>query len=663
MTEFMRLELRKNRLLAWGLGAAFLASLPLAALGTRLGGHPVADVLNAALLFWTLGGLPLFGVLIGASSGVGLRSEPNESAEAVLPLSPLHRTSGALVAGALRLAALAALVLAVAWLISPAWRSILFEPARHIIFTDRPPAPPFVRPLFWSLPFSLGYLLLLSFICAYAMRQGVVGGAFGFLLAACTAACLALGWQLEEEHFRTLRFTPIGIAVMAVALAGAVAALRWTAPWVGRDARLGLRGAALTVLGLAAGALASAAAFQLSVQTIRRSTQFIDLGYMPFTSQTLSPHDTMMARPTDRGTTLRTIDDDIFWVTQEGAVTRLLHGEPKDLWAILGYTWTDVESMVWDSDGDLWLMRLPHRWEGGRQELWRGRPESELTLHARLQSGDGGRLVQIGGEVGLSKSESVDFSMTRSREYWATLPLKDGKPRWQEIGDLEAFAAKRLLEQGLAGRLDASRKLLSRRTPGGGSVTCRFPAAASESPGIVLPHAVGPKGPVFFMRIIPDGDGVPFTAACMPDGQVRTGWAGKARYLHAMDRTPQGAVWTWFNLGRLGIAEPDGTFHGLLDMRPAFRDILMLPGTEGYLPKLVHNEGTTLWLLAHQRWLVKVDGSAGTVLARWELPPDPVPDDIYHPVLHPVEGGVFVHDGRALHLVDWEGRRRRIRVP
>lgn len=161
--DFARLTLAKNRRGLWVLAAVFLASLPLGAWIGGNSGHPGRTGLEVAVILWAVAGLPLLAVFLGASTAEEVRSTPARESEALLPGSHLERALGALLGAAAQLALLAALVGAA---------GALLIPEKF----------PLTAALLLALPY-LGTALLYSFVCVFAVGQGLLGVALGIGLA------------------------------------------------------------------------------------------------------------------------------------------------------------------------------------------------------------------------------------------------------------------------------------------------------------------------------------------------------------------------------------------------------------------------------------------------------------------------------------------------
>ncbi len=223
-----RLEVRKHRLMLGGVAGAFLVSLPLAALSSRVYGIAAASAIDGILTLWTLFGLPLAAAIYGATAGAGLRETGAEEAEAPLPVPALYRLRGALANAASGFLVLFTLVMGV-WFVRVQGASS---------------ATP--ETLAAAAPFSAALeltVLAASFIVGYASRHAVLAGLSGLtlgLVAFLPAGGAALvSWTFSDR-------VPLGvsgwglIAALGLGAPSAVlAAGRLILPRLARSARIG----------------------------------------------------------------------------------------------------------------------------------------------------------------------------------------------------------------------------------------------------------------------------------------------------------------------------------------------------------------------------------------------------------------------------------------
>ena len=178
----LSLELRKNRLSAASVTAAFLVTLPVARLVASVTGMEPAKALEAILIGWMLLGSPFAAALIASSVGAQTGSRTESDAEALLPVSPARRAGASLGAALLLLAAVTTLLVASAWALG----------ALTPFLVSRDPAMNWARP-FWEdsamaplFLFTLVDALLGCWLLSYVLGHAVAGGLLGSALTTAT---------------------------------------------------------------------------------------------------------------------------------------------------------------------------------------------------------------------------------------------------------------------------------------------------------------------------------------------------------------------------------------------------------------------------------------------------------------------------------------------
>ena len=261
MIDFAMLELRKNRRTLLGIAGVFAASLPLEAWALRaLACYPFLAGVNVAGRLWIALGLPGLALLLGSSAGAALRRESSRGTEDALPISPYRRAWTALAAAALQEGILITLFVLAEALISslPGQR----EWGAHML------------PLMgwgWQacgLLFFSMCALIASFICAYAVNSGVLGGLAGLGLTVLPALLLLPGFLIPLmgpilESFNLAASLASAVyqqpwrmlPALALTAAGFAFALNWTVTRVERAQGAGWVRAAAVVAALVSGPL------------------------------------------------------------------------------------------------------------------------------------------------------------------------------------------------------------------------------------------------------------------------------------------------------------------------------------------------------------------------------------------------------------------------
>jgi hypothetical protein len=235
--SYVLLEARRNRLLylAWPL--VIVASLPFGACIASASAYPPAGGVSAAVLAWTVGGLPLTAVLFGAVAGVGLRGRAEED-DAALPLAPRTRALAALSAAAAALAFSAAVVGLLATLVFPdaSWSA---------------------GPLGYALgSFALSGVMSLAFLGSFLLSNAVIGSAAGLLAGLAAIAPFLYAFYSYQGSVLALIFAAAGVTLAPLG------ALLQIVPRVSRSFRWTGRALALAAFLAAAGYGAAAVAMK-----------------------------------------------------------------------------------------------------------------------------------------------------------------------------------------------------------------------------------------------------------------------------------------------------------------------------------------------------------------------------------------------------------------
>lgn len=628
MRDFATLQLRKNWLAGAGLTAAFALNFPLGALIASRTGSTPGEVYRGLLLFWTLMGLPISALLIGATSGASLRLEPQRSADEPLPLSPRARLAGGLLAAAVQLAGVGAVVLAAELLLSPGLRAALSGP-----FTF---ATPFLKPLLNLLGLMLGAGLLLSFALGYALKHALAGGLLAAVAVAATAFPLSAGLALEDAIGSRAAFAGFALLAGAAALAGPLWALGRLAGWGERGARLGRRGWAAVVAGLAGGALLSLFLFELGSGRAARSLRFVD--------GRLWRDDPLHAIPVpDGGALLSGLGGSIVHVDGAGRRTRLLEPSRRTLWELF-LAGIDREQAAWDRDGRLCV--LSDLFTDAGSALHCGRPASGLARVAVLPRALGVYRIESFGD-GLVLFGWRSVATDRSRHRHAVIPKngaeslvwREGEPR------TDALLGELGYRGGSAAKLSADRHRVSAK----GAPDCLLPGRAVINPLIhpYLPvRRLGTRA--VFTTPVELARGERALAVC-EGGRARLEWRGDADANFALRMTADGTLWGWRDGRTLHLAGADG-FQPPLPLDAAL-------WSAQKFPELLRRAEGSLWILAGQQ-LRRVDEKDGRLLESWPLPNMERLRGEHERAHRVIETGLLVHDGRRLWLIDWNGKRK-----
>ena len=363
MKTYFLLSLRKARLAAAGLLAAFVFSLLIAPRSGRSAGVAPRQALDAALLFWAVLGVPLAALILGGSGGAETRA--GADLEAPLPLSPTRRALGALAAAAVILVGLTAVIAAVAAALGSDWRHAA------TIF-------PMLAAYLWVVGLVALYALILSFGTAFAIGNGVAGGLIGAILAVLTNAFLFGAFIFHLVSASPDSFPLMTCICAAVAMA---TALRFTVSSARESRRASsrwlprLRRGALLLSGVAFAAFFSRIWIERFVDHLKPFDGLV--GFV-----TLTPQGEMKTdrRPLDGGRLLSSLNGRVVWDAPD-RMTTLVPARSKRAEDSLGSHLAWAGDLYRMKDGSLWLVR---RSAAGRTELWGGRTLGPLALKATL---------------------------------------------------------------------------------------------------------------------------------------------------------------------------------------------------------------------------------------------------------------------------------------
>lgn len=634
--DYILLELRKNRLIFIGLTGSFFVSLPLMALAWARSRYPAAQGIDATLAFWTLLGLPGAALLFGGASGAELRSESAESAEGPLPLSPLGRVGGALTACGFHLALLAVLVVLLSFAASPAWRSVFLERSNSV---------PLAQPFFLLLTFTLTDLLILSFVASYCLRSGILGGLLGILLGGLTTLCLVVGLALEIPFRERSSFAGASAWVAAAALGGGLFALCSAASLMERRRR----SSTMRILGIAAGlglgTLSAYAILSRSFESLFQSMYLYHSRSVRFKGEGLSDTELFPAarKASAQGVLMMSMDGKLDWIKPSGDRATLLRGERRTLGDFLVRPhWDSIKSTAWDKDGRLWVMTRP---DTAEYEIWSGPAQGPLTLYRRNQDKNWlDSFARSEGELGMLSWSSRSWN-------FAELPRPGAPPRWRNVGpDRGEFLMRGWVRTGWAATLGEDRASLIHAPQSGRETRWRLPGKAlSSRQKHVLAAMVG--GKKAFMVPVRRAGGAAL-AVCRPGGACALEWPSDAEASYDLSSNPDGSLWGRRDRRTLQVVSAEGRF-----LPP-----LRLADASGAGPqvgaRVLRASGGHVWMVLNHAHLVKLDAETGKPLNQWPLPDTSILRRERESSLHVAEDGFFMHTGKRLFFIGWDGRAK-----
>ena len=635
MMSMTALELRKNRLVFIGLAAAFALSLPLGALIGKRSLFSAMTGVHAALAFWCTLGLPALAVLLGAAAGAGLRSEPEASAEAPLPVSPPARVFAAWSSSLLHMALLAGLVLSIAFILGPrlsadkdwgrfSWE--LFESFR----------------LYLSLlAFTLLLTLSAGLLFAYLFGHGVLGGLLAVGLGAAAAAAVGAAFILRLFFPNSVGWDLLPEAGMLAAISLVLAAIRSAAPAVELRPVRAWAASALSGMLAAAAVAACALAFLHMLERVVHAGRIIEPEFLGDWSGMGEDG------PRARGVFLTDREGSVAWVTQDGSERVLVRGEERKLRHLLDRPfWFPIRSAAWTPDGDLWVLRKAGLGPTERWELLRGKSGQEIKRILALPEGHMDLILDWRDAQTVLTGTVYGQPDGKWGYRYARIPATGGQVRWEPVPAVRGAAGVRGSEPPLA-RLNSDLRALSRKW-----------GIPDSSRRPLSPLKLGSQGGTLTSVLLKDGSRA--LAEHRKDGTLRQHWRGHVEKDFAPWTLPDGTRWAWGAKENLLILPREGT---PLEPVPLEKTLAGLRSEGPGLwrkPWVIRRESGRLWLLAGVA-LLQIEESSGSLLKRVDLPTRKLDVRDDRSGFHVAADGVFYHDGRSLHFMDWEGRLKRLR--
>jgi len=618
------LELRKNRLTLIGLAAVFVLVPPLSVLVAPRAGLGLMAAVEAGLVLWTLAGLPLAAVFLGATAGAGLRTAAAREAEAHLPASAVSRVARGLLGALLQFLILTSVTAVLCAAVSPTWRGGVLG------IGESPQVWANIAPMRGLLLFLSLDLLAGSFLAAYALGHALAGGLLGTVLSAGQGLALGLGIQYSVIFGdRVEPFAPLALFVAVIGLAAKAFALRPLSSRFEREKPLGLGGAAVVGFLLCAGLFSSWAAEEGAYARLRSSLRLFEPGLRTmFLSLGRSPEEAAAAlTPAVRqaGGLATTVAGGLYWIAPDGRTARLLSDAPVGRLTIFTAYETLIESAVWDSEGKLFVIRRVREASGDKRQGWSGVPSQGLSP-TDPERGEASEIVRENGKVGFKFRKPGMFAL------------------------MSLFAGGREIHE-LSAQVQPDRRTLQRREPGGNIRTWRLPGRFPKS-GMdkdVTPYLLAGK-PAYFVPVQRDDDqGV---AVCRDDGRVDFVWKSSLGMLWPLgglqlDVLPDGTLvhqsgYDW------SVVDPAGNFLAPIKSKKLFDRWPRPAGAPLFTPRLVRRAGGHAWVLFEGRSLVKMEESSGMPLKSW-----PLPTGTYKARV--LEGGVLLQETKAPFFIRWDG--------
>ncbi len=629
----LNLELRKNRLSAASIAAAFFVTLPVARLVASATGMESANALATILIAWTFVGLPFAAALIGATAGAGTAADEAAAMEALLPVPSARRAAASLAAAAVLLALTAALLLTAAGL-GNVLAPLLVPPDKAFNWG---------RPFWQNMPITCFFACLVadtlaaSWTLAYLIRHGVAGGLLGPLLVVLEifGVGICLGFRIEHSEW----VSPLAGHEMAlmcflvfVKLLAVPAAAR-----LERRPRPAARVAALPVAALCAGPLAAwlmAGWLAYGVDgRVRLAEPALSFSYQSW-YEDASPEPAALAA-SGRAAAVTTVRGGVLLAGKDGLRTMV----PEEKSGIVDLLFRPFDrarlyGVLRDGRGRLWAQRFTLL----DNEVWR-EADGVMVLGRRALRNDWSGLRL------LSRRVVIDRYVTDPKSGSSTSVYASGE-------DYVRLGNKAPVDAGLSGGIAAGEKTAGVARVAcdglclrGGSRTWRLPGKALSA-GAVFPHWAGGRS----AYLIPYADARGSAAAlCRENGTVEIAWRiGPQRERGDFFGLPDGTLYTREPGDTLGLIGADGRVssfrYGRLRPKGAPLDAR---------PALVRRAGGRSWLIWAGRLIEARDD--GTFVSERTLPG--LED------FRALDAGLLFDDGRALRFLGWDGASRRLEKP
>ncbi|MFA5162752.1 MAG: hypothetical protein WC421_10985 [Elusimicrobiales bacterium] len=537
ISALVKLELRKHRLLFWGLAAAY-ALVPLAAVAAGRLSKQWADSAPAAVLLLAAAGVPFAALVLGPAMGAAARRDwrTDES----LPVAPTSRLFAGLFAAAIFLALLCVMIAACASGYAAKIGSPEFAAFAYYCGLGQSP---FLRmiPLGAAPALAAFALLPSAFLMSWLTGGAVVGAALALLANSGAALAVLFAFRINVVN-DGLYYSRAGVWAALIAATVSLAGVWYFARTSGRSAGLSPARAAGAALVLALPLLGGLLALAGGMRGLKNALMPRFYESYPFLGKTeIGEADGVVAQGL-AGDARK----DVYFLRPDGSRILLVKHEGPLLGGVGG--WGYMGQCLFSADGTLWLTL--DRKDGA--ELYSGRPDGELKLAAMLPSfpnsynlvrTDTGmellrhkRRVPAGKKTGTGPEENEYF--------YAALPF-DGKPQWKRFaGGVNEYMAR----QGYAKwdtRYDVktcsvsdSRNEKRRTWRLNDGKSCKFFASVGR---------INTDNGWLFGASVLTKDGKTASALLRKDGSATVIW--RTYYPHQL---PGGGI------GLLGLTEPDG---------------------------------------------------------------------------------------------------------
>ncbi|MDA8131097.1 MAG: hypothetical protein M0011_06285 [Elusimicrobia bacterium] len=648
MKNMLTLQFRKSRLTFLVMLGAVLLSVPAAMLF-----HPRSmtgpEAVNLAMLFWALAGLPLAIMTLAGTAGSDAASDGARAAEQPLPESQYRQVFSALAAALAQAALLIAVVYALMGFSLPFDRLTFVNThvARHYVF-------------------YAAFLALYGFTLSYAFRNAVAGGLAAAALLGLTAVPLLSAALFQQLMLKLIPLALLNTLTGALALAGALFALRLLCrAYARREAR-----AAAKVLLASLLLVAPAIPPFVGLAVLNHKAADVTWPVYPLSLSFREP-----AGTSDVMLVQKPFTGEVFLIDEEGRRAVVFPddsagGLPNYFFPVPAFVRGQTMSAP---DGDVWVYCDRYDKPG---VLMKGSAAAGLKLRAVLP--DSWRADFVRGKVpGIAERRKDGF-------YYAQLPSGDAPVKWESLATAAREAAKPWLTgTGPEALMDAFLRSSLAGAPGVAVLSVDRKTVTAGSRTWTVPGALGPKSPLIGVKlkdginyIVPAREGKKeVTYICPPGGKARKLWNDYFRLGANLWAAPDGTLWGYNRKSRitLTVISTDGVSKKEFDS-PQFNiltrggrsiesftidNVLRGLTTDGGDISLVREENGALWFTIGNSYLVRTGDDPNGPYSAWELP-ESVRDRFWRSTLQPTRDGIIISAMDGVHFMDWEGKERKL---
>jgi hypothetical protein len=657
MKTLIALQLRKNLLSFAGILTALLVSVPWMLI---FGAGPLKPgmALKTLMSYWAMAGIPLAALLFASITGSEAGKAAAAAAEQPMPVSQYRLLLSSLAAALIQSAALTLLV----------WTFLGFHPPLDHI-TDAQ------QEILRLYPFSLLYLAVSAFAFSYLCRNGIIGAMLAAIAVFFTSTPLTGMSLFTNMEFSVLPLNIIEPAILFLALGGTLYALKLLSGISDRKERSTFKKVSAIAVLLAAPPLLSMVClviFNITLQQIYFPLYRRDAQYKNLPGSSYLPGSPIEKESSRRLFAQRPFTGEVFLLDTAGRKTVILPGQEESRFPRTFsffptlYIPFNVNSMVTDSSGEIWIVLSKRSWTG----ILSGRPGTGFRLRTEIATGDW--IDLIGGK------KPMLYRRENDEQYVCALPPANGRLQWTKIakhGINSVIREKYRKEAGYAELSDNLKVLIY------GKKRWALPAAAFHPklvPGFYLKDGIG-----FIVEYRKDGR--KYSVLCRPDGKT-TSLPLQFDYFnhpYGPQMAPDGTFWnrkleraqlTWAAENKLRTEGGDARFAGATfdiltsegrALRVKLDGVLRATRVNNGNIRLVHAKGDHLWFSVGNKFMAKTSAQDTENFRLWRLPQAPLQPrmesyGLLWDTISPATDGIFITGTKGVYFMDWEGRIRKL---